>query len=256
MFATRLFADHRDLRRSGNNCNDVIDEANPAAAVAGNTATGASAPPASTTASAAHPVRADQLAQTENWTLGRQLNGSTHQGDPGGGGGCNTGNPGICAAGSTTASAAPSSACRRTRHRARSWNGLEGQLAWLTDEGDPGGGGGGNTGNPGICAAGSTTVSGALQCVQTSSPQGETCNGLDDDCNGLHRRERPRRWGQLEHGQPGHLRRWHRPLRQRRPPVRETNSPQAETWQQPGRKLHRSTDEGNPGGGAGRSTGQ
>ena len=81
-------------------------------------------------------------------------------------------------------------------------NGLDDNCNGSTDESDPGGGGSCNTGNPGICAAGiDHCVSGALQCVQTNSPQAETCNNLDDNCNG-------------------------------------------------------STDEGNPGGGAGCSTGQ
>ena len=43
-----------------------------------------------------------------------------------------------------------------------------------------------STGKMGVCGDGLTNcdASGAISCVQTSQPATETCNGLDDDCNG------------------------------------------------------------------------
>ena len=43
-----------------------------------------------------------------------------------------------------------------------------------------------STGRPGICAAGTIQCqNGAAVCVQNQQPRQETCNGLDDDCDGL-----------------------------------------------------------------------
>jgi hypothetical protein len=42
------------------------------------------------------------------------------------------------------------------------------------------------TGKLGICAAGTTQcVNGAVVCVQNQQPRAETCNGQDDNCNGV-----------------------------------------------------------------------
>ena len=53
------------------------------------------------------------------------------------------------------------------------------------DEGNPSGGASCSTGLLGLCAAGTTQCQiGGLMCVQNVLPAAETCNGLDDDCNG------------------------------------------------------------------------
>ncbi|MEW5743487.1 MAG: putative metal-binding motif-containing protein [Myxococcota bacterium] len=53
------------------------------------------------------------------------------------------------------------------------------------DEGNPGGGGACSTGQSGVCAAGTLTcTSGSVQCVRNVAPSAETCNALDDNCNG------------------------------------------------------------------------
>ena len=54
-----------------------------------------------------------------------------------------------------------------------------------TDEGNPGGGGACPTGQQGVCAAGTRQCQGGtLVCVRNIPPATETCNGLDDDCDG------------------------------------------------------------------------
>ena len=56
----------------------------------------------------------------------------------------------------------------------------------IGDEGNPGGGSNCNTGQQGVCAAGTEQcLSGSLTCVQSISASAETCDGLDNDCNGL-----------------------------------------------------------------------
>ena len=55
----------------------------------------------------------------------------------------------------------------------------------MIDEGDPGGGVPCSTGQPGVCASGVTHCqNGAIVCVQNVYPSAETCDGLDNNCNG------------------------------------------------------------------------
>ncbi len=67
---------------------------------------------------------------------------------------------------------------------AETCNGLDDDCDTAADEGDPGGGAAcGET--AGECSAGTMhCVSGILQCQGATGPGTETCNGLDDDCDG------------------------------------------------------------------------
>jgi hypothetical protein len=70
--------------------------------------------------------------------------------------------------------------------RAETCNGLDDDCDGIVDDGNPGGGLSCNTGRPGICAAGTTAcLGGVIVCVQNQQPRPETCNGLDDNCNGI-----------------------------------------------------------------------
>jgi len=56
----------------------------------------------------------------------------------------------------------------------------------MVDEGNPGGGGACTTLLPGVCSAGVQICSfGTFQCMATVQPSAETCNNLDDNCNGV-----------------------------------------------------------------------
>ncbi len=64
-------------------------------------------------------------------------------------------------------------------------DGLDNDCNGSVDEGNPGGGGACTTGNLGVCAAGVyDCVNGGLSCTQLLSPSTESCDGLDNDCNG------------------------------------------------------------------------
>jgi hypothetical protein len=118
--------------------------------------------------------------------LDDDCDGVVDNGNPGGGLACNTGRPGVCAAG-TTACTAGAVACNQTQQpSAEVCNGLDDDCDGVVDNGNPGGGLACNTGRPGVCAAGTTAcTAGAVACNQTQQPSAEVCNGLDDDCDGV-----------------------------------------------------------------------
>ncbi len=64
-------------------------------------------------------------------------------------------------------------------------NGVDDNCSAGIDEGNPGGGGACSTGQSGVCAPGTLTCQSAtVACVRNVAPGTETCNGLDDNCNG------------------------------------------------------------------------
>lgn len=64
-------------------------------------------------------------------------------------------------------------------------DGIDNNCDGQADEGDPGGGSACGTGLLGVCAAGVTQCSsGGLICQQNVQPSAETCDGLDNNCNG------------------------------------------------------------------------
>jgi alpha-tubulin suppressor-like RCC1 family protein len=130
--------------------------------------------------------------------------GAIDNGDPGGSVACQSGKPGLCAAGTTACLAGAIVCNQNAQPQPETCNGLDDDCDAQTDEGNPGGGQVCQTGNPGICGAGSTTCSdGAVVCAQLNQPQAETCNGLDDDCDGQSDENNPGSGAPCVTGQPG-----------------------------------------------------
>jgi hypothetical protein len=117
--------------------------------------------------------------------LDDNCNGRTDEDNPEGGGDCDTEQDGLCAAG-TWFCRAGELACERNRGPVDEvCNGEDDNCNGTPDEGDPGGGGGCDTEQNGVCAAGTQHCrGGGLVCDRDTDPSGESCNGLDDDCNG------------------------------------------------------------------------
>ncbi|MBX7083151.1 MAG: hypothetical protein K1X88_28350 [Nannocystaceae bacterium] len=113
-------------------------------------------------------------------------NGMIDDGNPGGGGACDTGMPGACGDGVSTCMAGSLECVQSVQSSAEQCNDIDDDCDGIVDDGDPGGGNACNTGMAGICAAGTQQCNGgALECVQNVGSGAELCNdGLDNDCDG------------------------------------------------------------------------
>ncbi|MBM4394664.1 MAG: putative metal-binding motif-containing protein [Deltaproteobacteria bacterium] len=112
-------------------------------------------------------------------------NGAVDNGDPGGGASCNTGKPGVCAAGVHHCAGGSVQCRQQVQPSAEQCNGKDDDCDGAIDNGNPGGGASCNTGKLGVCAAGTTQCSGgSIACNQNVPSSNEICNGKDDDCDG------------------------------------------------------------------------
>ncbi len=111
--------------------------------------------------------------------------GAVDEGNPGGGGACVTGQAGVCSPGVNQCLAGAVTCVRTVAPSAETCDGLDNNCMGGVDEGNPGGGGACATGQQGVCAAGTRACqSGALNCVRTTGPTTEICDGLDNNCMG------------------------------------------------------------------------
>ncbi len=113
--------------------------------------------------------------------------GSIDEGDPGGGGMCMAAAFGECKAG-TQHCENGAIKCKPGTPMPEVCDGLDNNCDGNTDEGNPGGGMQCMTGLLGICASGVTNCDGlgGVVCEPSVTPGllNESCNGLDDDCDG------------------------------------------------------------------------
>ena len=124
--------------------------------------------------------------------------------DPGGGEACDTGEAGVCRAGTSECHGGRIECRRSTAPRLELCNGIDDDCNDEIDEGNPEGGGDCPTDQPGNCAPGvETCVEGSLLCVSRENPVDEQCNALDDDCDGEIDEHFPEQEGDCSTGAPG-----------------------------------------------------
>jgi len=117
--------------------------------------------------------------------LDNDCDGVDDNGDPGGGGACDTGLFGVCGNGINQCSGGMV-VCNQTNFPgAESCDGADNNCDGAVDEGNPGGGGACLTGLLGVCSDGTLSCSGGgIVCEQDTPASPEACNTLDDDCDG------------------------------------------------------------------------
>jgi hypothetical protein len=112
-------------------------------------------------------------------------NGQVDENNPGGGGACATGIPGVCSAGTSSCLNGAIACVQNAQAAAEICDGLDNNCNGQVDENNPGGGGACATGLVGVCSAGTMICQiGSLSCVQNMQASAETCDGLDNNCNG------------------------------------------------------------------------
>jgi len=113
--------------------------------------------------------------------------GVVDEGNPAGGAACVVaGVLGACAEGVTSCASGPMECVQTHFPTAETCNGIDDDCDGSVDEGNPPGGAACTIPDAvGPCAAGvNSCASGSMTCVPTFTPSAETCNGIDDDCDG------------------------------------------------------------------------
>jgi hypothetical protein len=188
--------------------------------------------------------------------LDNDCDGIVDNGSPGSGAACSTGKQGVCSAGLTACTVGAIVCNQTTAPSTETCDGLDNDCNGVVDNGNPSGGAACSTGQQGICAAGTTACSaGAVVCNRNQNPTTETCDGLDNDCNGVVDNGNPSGGAACTTGQLGVCSAGVTACTGGAVICNRTTNPSSETCDGKDNDCNGVVDNGNPGGGAGCSTG-
>ena len=117
--------------------------------------------------------------------IDNDCDGAIDDGNPSGGAPCTLGLLGECSKGIQKCVGGQIICGQNVFPQPEICDALDNNCNGLTDDGNPGGGAACTTGLPGACAPGTLTCNmGGMGCVPNATAMPETCDGIDNDCNG------------------------------------------------------------------------